>query len=211
MTRLPTPGGDEGDWGRLLNEFLQVEHGIDGTLKKDTLIAGAEQIANKGIVNGYAGLGASGLVPDSQLAVPLSTVGDYIGLVMSSVTVPTNSPVRANWDAETVTHGTSLTWDSSQPSTMTFTNTGVYAISLTVDWGDYQDTSGTARYASLWSNCLFRTYDSRPSMTDGVLNTVQSLSFTAYFQTGHNISVDLQHAAPVDLQPFVLMLITRLS
>jgi hypothetical protein len=31
--RLPTPGGDDGQWGQLLNDFLSVEHGTDGTLK----------------------------------------------------------------------------------------------------------------------------------------------------------------------------------
>jgi hypothetical protein len=30
MARLPTPGGDSGDWGELLNEFLEVGHSADG-------------------------------------------------------------------------------------------------------------------------------------------------------------------------------------
>ncbi|HVW22979.1 MAG TPA: hypothetical protein VHB51_00625 [Candidatus Saccharimonadales bacterium] len=33
MTRLPTPGGDNDIWGNLLNDFLNVEHNADGTLK----------------------------------------------------------------------------------------------------------------------------------------------------------------------------------
>lgn len=33
MARLPTPGGDNGTWGDILNEFLSVEHNADGTLK----------------------------------------------------------------------------------------------------------------------------------------------------------------------------------
>ena len=36
MTRLPTPGGDAGQWGQLLNDFLDVEHNADGTLKVRT-------------------------------------------------------------------------------------------------------------------------------------------------------------------------------
>jgi len=31
MTRLPTPGGDDGNWGAILNEFLETEHNSDGT------------------------------------------------------------------------------------------------------------------------------------------------------------------------------------
>ena len=34
MARLPTPGADNGTWGSVLNEYLDVEHNTDGTLKK---------------------------------------------------------------------------------------------------------------------------------------------------------------------------------
>lgn len=211
--RLPTPGGDDGRWGDLLNNFLSVGHNDDGTLKNNALITGAEQKTNKGVANGYASLDTNGLVPDSELAIPLSTVGDYIGLMMNSVTIPTNTSgwTSAVWDTVTVNQGNSLTWDSSQPGTMVFTNTGVYSISLTVDWIDSADTSGTSRYATLFSNCLFRTTDSRASVTDLNSDTVQSVSLTAYWQAGQDINVELQHFSPLDLQPYVLMLITRLS
>jgi hypothetical protein len=33
MSRLPTPGADNGTWGSILNDFLSVEHNADGTLK----------------------------------------------------------------------------------------------------------------------------------------------------------------------------------
>ncbi len=33
MTRLPTPGSDNGTWGDILNDFLRVEHSADGSLK----------------------------------------------------------------------------------------------------------------------------------------------------------------------------------
>jgi len=31
MARLPQPGGDEGNWGEILNEYLALEHSSDGT------------------------------------------------------------------------------------------------------------------------------------------------------------------------------------
>jgi hypothetical protein len=37
MARLPTPGGDSGNWGTVLNEYLEVEHNADGTHKTDYL------------------------------------------------------------------------------------------------------------------------------------------------------------------------------
>lgn len=40
MARLPIPGSDNGTWGNLLNEFLEVEHNADGTLKAGGSLAG---------------------------------------------------------------------------------------------------------------------------------------------------------------------------
>lgn len=36
MPRLPTVGGDEGNWGNVLNTYLQENHTEDGKLKIDT-------------------------------------------------------------------------------------------------------------------------------------------------------------------------------
>ena len=33
MARLPQPGSDDGTWGDVLNEFLEVSHDSDGTIK----------------------------------------------------------------------------------------------------------------------------------------------------------------------------------
>lgn len=39
MARLPSPGGDDGSWGDVLNEYLSVEHNSDGTLKSGGSLA----------------------------------------------------------------------------------------------------------------------------------------------------------------------------
>jgi hypothetical protein len=39
--RLPTPGGDRGQWGKILNAFLAVEHHPDGTLRRTSDIDNA--------------------------------------------------------------------------------------------------------------------------------------------------------------------------
>ncbi|HEX9679580.1 MAG TPA: hypothetical protein VGA08_03100, partial [Candidatus Saccharimonadales bacterium] len=47
MARLPTPGGDQGQWGDILNDFLSQQHSADGTHDlslddlSDTSVAGA--------------------------------------------------------------------------------------------------------------------------------------------------------------------------
>ena len=37
MTRLPTPGGDQGNWGTILNDYLSQAHNPDGTLKPNSI------------------------------------------------------------------------------------------------------------------------------------------------------------------------------
>lgn len=37
MARLPTPGGDDGNWGVILNDFLNVSHQADGQLKPQAI------------------------------------------------------------------------------------------------------------------------------------------------------------------------------
>lgn len=44
MARLPQPGGDSGNWGDILNDYLSQSHKTDGTLKDDSV--GAAQIAD---------------------------------------------------------------------------------------------------------------------------------------------------------------------
>ena len=47
MVRLPTPGGDEGNWGQILNDYLSAAHKPDGTLKPN--VVDATIIANNAI------------------------------------------------------------------------------------------------------------------------------------------------------------------
>ncbi|MBI1857154.1 hypothetical protein HY003_03115 [Candidatus Saccharibacteria bacterium] len=41
MTRLPTPGSDNGTWGNILNDYLSVEHNADGSSKHENKTANA--------------------------------------------------------------------------------------------------------------------------------------------------------------------------
>lgn len=53
MARLPQPGGDEGQWGDILNDYLSTAHNADGTLKNSSIntsniISGAVKTASLG-------------------------------------------------------------------------------------------------------------------------------------------------------------------
>ena len=79
MSQLPTPGGDDGTWGGILNDYLSQSLNGDGTLKTSAVEAsGAEQTANKGQPNGYAGLNGGGLVPSSQLGTGTAATTTYL-------------------------------------------------------------------------------------------------------------------------------------
>jgi hypothetical protein len=75
MSRLPVPGSDAGTWGGILNDFLEVEHKSDGTLKKASQISGAQQRSEKGQPGGYAPLDGSGKVPAENIPITAATGG----------------------------------------------------------------------------------------------------------------------------------------
>lgn len=96
MARLPLPGGDDGTWGDVLNQFLLVAHNTDGTLT-DTVsrtttqtISGIKNfsispsvptptlttdVANKAYVDATAGLGATGPPGATGATGPLGPTG----------------------------------------------------------------------------------------------------------------------------------------
>lgn len=47
MARLPQPGGDNGNWGDILNDYLSQSHETDGTLRPDSV--SSTQIADNSI------------------------------------------------------------------------------------------------------------------------------------------------------------------
>lgn len=105
MSRLPTPGSDEGTWGDILNDFLGAEHNADGTLKKASIINSAEQTANKGQASGYAPLDGSATVPSSNLPDATASTkgviqltGDLSGTAASPTVLGIN---RGAWQANT--------------------------------------------------------------------------------------------------------------
>jgi hypothetical protein len=75
MTRLPTPGQDDGAWGQLLNDYLSVEHNTDGTLKSSgSLSAKADDSAVVHSTGAEAIAGTKTFVASPVVPVPtLST------------------------------------------------------------------------------------------------------------------------------------------
>ncbi len=101
MARLPTVGGDKGNWGDILNEYLAQSHAEDGALKTDTVGApqlkpnsvtaaalADGQVTSAKIANGAVGadqiqdgaISTNQLADSSVTAVKLQDAGDADGI-----------------------------------------------------------------------------------------------------------------------------------
>ena len=85
-SRLPTPGSDEGQWGAILNDFLQVEHNTDGSLKlrNDPALTSKYTLPSGGIP-------ASDLAADVQTALAAHTPQPTASTPGGNATVGTTS------------------------------------------------------------------------------------------------------------------------
>jgi parallel beta-helix repeat protein len=54
MARLPVPGGDDGKWGSILNQFLQVSHDDEGALLQKAVLTALPPLANEHIASDAA-------------------------------------------------------------------------------------------------------------------------------------------------------------
>jgi hypothetical protein len=95
VSRLPTPGGDDGDWGTILNDYLSQSINADGSLKGSSVAtAGAETTTDKGVAGGYAPLDGTGKVPAANLPAAASgvtsvTAADATITVAGTASAPT--------------------------------------------------------------------------------------------------------------------------
>ena len=73
MARLPQPGGDDGTWGQVLNDFLSQSHTANGALKPG--VVQATNLAQNAVSNTAL---ASSSVTDDTLAVSGGTDGQVL-------------------------------------------------------------------------------------------------------------------------------------
>lgn len=87
MARLPQPGGDSGNWGQILNDFLGQAHQSDGTLKPG--IIKANNLAANAVTAAAISGGTNGqvLTKDSTVATGLAWKTPTTGGGSTSVTM----------------------------------------------------------------------------------------------------------------------------
>jgi hypothetical protein len=107
MSRLPSPGQDNGTWGSVLNDFLSVAHNSDGTLQNTGTIA--SKAADNNVIHNAGDETASGIKTfTASPIIPVPTTSNqaanktYVDSVASSgapdATATTNGLVRLAGD-----------------------------------------------------------------------------------------------------------------
>ena len=119
MSRLPEPGGDDGTWGAILNDFLAVAHLPDGTIRTSALpapqVSAGSITPDKlsetyvqdslvGQVNGIATLNSTGVVPLTQLGSGTASSSAYLRGDSTWASPPVTS-VAGKTGAVTLTSG----------------------------------------------------------------------------------------------------------
>ncbi len=123
MARLPTPGGDDGNWGDILNDFLSVAHNSDGTLQDDAVPAATVD---------------DGTITNSKLADmdPSLIKGRATGAGTGAPTDLTATQVRTILNVE----------DGAQANDVASVNGQTGAVTLDPD--DLDDTSTTNKFTT---------------------------------------------------------------
>lgn len=68
MARLPTVGGDAGNWGEILNDYLLQSHDAEGSLRSNSV--GAPQLKNQSVANAAL---ADGTIAEAKLSSAVQT------------------------------------------------------------------------------------------------------------------------------------------
>jgi hypothetical protein len=95
MSRLPTPGGDSGTWGAILNDFLAVSLNSDGTLKSG--VVGDAQITDVTQAK-VTGLSTS-LAAKANDSSVLHNTGDNAGTLTNAASTNGFLTVNLNYSA----------------------------------------------------------------------------------------------------------------
>lgn len=160
MARLPQPGGDQGNWGEILNDYLSQSHATNGQLKTNSVGSSqiqddavqAKHIAPGAVTKSAIGLGNVDNTSDTDKPISTAT---HTSLNAKLNTTDLDEQVAAKINDATSATAGALTAKLSQPMTM-----AVLGDSLTEQGGELADYQGgpvldSRPYAPwLWLNAL---------------------------------------------------------
>lgn len=152
MAQLPTVGGDDGNWGTILNDYLQVEHDTDGTHKVDYLPKSGGTLTGNVDVGDYV-LSQAEIKDYGETVVTANTGANYtvnlangnvfeLTLTASCTLTLSNPPATGRAGSvtliltqdgsgsKTITWPASVKWSNATAPTLTTTAGGVDIIQL---------------------------------------------------------------------------------
>jgi len=104
MPRLPQPGGDAGQWGSILNEFLTTAHNTDGTLKAGVVTEANLDSTLTAKVNDTAATDLAGDVTGTLSATVVSAINGVAisGAPTAGQIIKATGPTAAGWGTDDV-------------------------------------------------------------------------------------------------------------
>jgi len=142
MVRLPVPGSDSGSWGDLLNDFLAVEHHVDGSLKQSGAISQASQNAQTALQN------ATNAQTAASSALSAIPAGGTTGQVLAKA---------SNTDRDT-------TWTTPATAPVSSVNAKTGVVVLNPD--DLNDTSTTHKFTTAADKTKLAGIEANADVTD---------------------------------------------
>lgn len=145
MARLPTPGSDDGTWGDLLNNFLEVEHNTDGTLKTSGTIASKANDTSVVHNTGNESIGGVKTFTSSPVVPTPTNTTDAANKAYVDATASAGAP-----DATTSTKGLvqlagDLTGTAASPAVATGAITGAKIANTTITNANISTSAAIAK------------------------------------------------------------------
>lgn len=186
MARLPVPGGDNNDWGGILNDYLLVSHNDDGTLKASA--APVQSVAGRTgavtLAKNDVGLGNVDNTSDADKPVSTAT--------QTAINAHTN-PQTQTWaweGAAEVLTGTGR-WYNRTGSSATIA--GVWVASGTAPTG-----SDLIIDVNLDGNTVFATQANRPTIAAGTNGGTLTTPDTTDVPDGSYLTIDIDQIGSGD-------------
>jgi hypothetical protein len=191
MARLPTPGGDSGTWGTVLNDFLNQVHNSNGTLKTGVVTSGviaansvsASHLQGSAVTSGKIAASAVTSTALSSGAVTTTKIAD------DAITEPKLAVSNTPTSGQVLSYnGSALAWTSAGSSNPSMGG----------------DLSGTASNAQIVASAVGTTELANLSVTAAkIANTTitdaQISATAAIAQTKvANLTTDLANKQPLD-------------
>lgn len=142
MARLPQVGGDSGDWGTILNEFLVESHNADGTLKNgilDKTDIGLANVDNTADADKPISTATQSAL-NTKTSNPMTTAGDLVYGGASGVPTRLPSSTTANRVLTVSSAGGNPSWaqvplDSAITGTLPVANGGTGRVTNATAYG----------------------------------------------------------------------------